>query len=117
MSSTRLLLSLRGARAFRRTFTSSVIRSQDPWPVLPSTPAHEESTRTSPNLPPPPRIERPGEELETMRARLVYQSRKRGTLETDLVLSTFAKENLGRMGKEEMEEFDKVSCFNGIIKY
>ena len=82
--------------------------SKDPWPVLPSTPAHEASTRTPPNFPPPPRIERPGEDLETMRARLVYQSRKRGTLETDLVLSTFARERLGNMTKEEMEEYDRV---------
>lgn len=43
-----------------------------------------------------------------MRARLVYQSRKRGTLETDLVLSTFARENLNSMTKAEMEEYDSV---------
>lgn len=43
-----------------------------------------------------------------MRARLVYQSRKRGTLESDLLLSTFAKEELGQMNETELKEFDKV---------
>ncbi|KAF8915463.1 hypothetical protein BGZ52_000590, partial [Haplosporangium bisporale] len=41
------------------------------------------------NLPPLPRD--PDESLQTIRARLTYQSRKRGILETDLLLSTFAK--------------------------
>ncbi len=44
-----------------------------------------------------------------MRARLVYQSRKRGTLESDLLLSTFAQERLGGMGERELREYDKVS--------
>ncbi|KAI0327544.1 DUF339-domain-containing protein [Cubamyces sp. BRFM 1775] len=43
-----------------------------------------------------------------MRARLVYQSRKRGTLESDLLLSTFAKERLGSMDEAELHEFDKL---------
>jgi succinate dehydrogenase assembly factor 2 len=42
------------------------------------------------------------------RARLVYQSRKRGTLESDLLLSTFAQEHLGAMDAVELSEFDKV---------
>ena len=44
-----------------------------------------------------------------MRARLVYQSRKRGTLESDLLLSTFARDFLGGMSEEELYEYDKVS--------
>ncbi|KIJ36694.1 hypothetical protein M422DRAFT_61099 [Sphaerobolus stellatus SS14] len=44
----------------------------------------------------------------TLKARLVYQSRKRGTLETDLLLSTFAGENLDSMSVEEMREFDRL---------
>ena len=50
--------------------------------------------------------------MEKMRARLVYQGRKRGTLESDLLLSTFAKERLDSMSEEELREFDKVrpSC-------
>lgn len=38
---------------------------------------------------PPLRLPRPNETIETLRARLVYQSRKRGTLESDLVYKKF----------------------------
>ena len=49
------------------------------------------------------------EETETMRARLVYQSRKRGILETDLLLSTFIDSGkLKNMNRTEMEEYDRV---------
>ena len=34
------------------------------------------------------------------------QSRKRGTLESDLLLSTFAAENLGSMSKKQLEQYD-----------
>ncbi|KAG0365614.1 succinate dehydrogenase assembly factor 2 [Gamsiella multidivaricata] len=57
------------------------------------------------NLPPLPRD--PNESLETIRARLTYQSRKRGILETDLLLSTFAKEFLNKMSLEDCQRFDK----------
>lgn len=56
----------------------------------------------------PQPIDRTGEDEETLRARLVYQTRKRGTLETDLILGTFAKEYLGKMSVEELRQFDKV---------
>ncbi len=59
-------------------------------------------------MPPPEPLPRTGEPVENMRARLVYQSRKRGTLESDLLLSTFAKERLGSMSEAELREFDKV---------
>ncbi|GJJ75287.1 succinate dehydrogenase assembly factor 2 [Entomortierella parvispora] len=57
------------------------------------------------NLPPLPRD--PEESLQTIRARLTYQSRKRGILETDLLLSTFAKEFLKDMSIEDCRRFDK----------
>ncbi len=44
-----------------------------------------------------------------MRARLIYQSRKRGTLESDLILSTFANENIHKMDEKELKEYDRVS--------
>lgn len=56
----------------------------------------------------PKPLERHGEDVETLRARLVYQSRKRGNLEMDLILSTFARENLATMSEPELNEFDKV---------
>lgn len=57
--------------------------------------------------------------MQTLKARLVYQSRKRGTLETDLLLSTFAGEFLDGMSVEEMKEFDKASQLNidGILRW
>ncbi|KAI0812097.1 Flavinator of succinate dehydrogenase-domain-containing protein [Xylaria sp. FL0064] len=51
-------------------------------------------------------LRRVGEDEKTMRARLVYQSRKRGILETDLLLSTFADEYLPNMTVEQMTEYD-----------
>ncbi|KAI1274530.1 Flavinator of succinate dehydrogenase-domain-containing protein [Xylaria sp. FL0933] len=51
-------------------------------------------------------LRRVGEDEKTMRARLVYQSRKRGILETDLLLSTFADEYLPNMTLEQMTEYD-----------
>ncbi|CAE6501872.1 unnamed protein product [Rhizoctonia solani] len=56
----------------------------------------------------PPPIPRPNESLSTLRARLVYQTRKRGTLESDLLLSTFAKEHLPGMSEKELREFDQL---------
>ena len=52
---------------------------------------------------------REGEDRETKIARLVYQCRKRGTLETDLLLSTFAKKELKHLPDQELDEFDRVS--------
>ena len=56
----------------------------------------------------PARIDRSYETPDVTRARLVYQSRKRGILETDLVLSTFADKYLPTMSPEELKEYDKV---------
>lgn len=80
---------------------------KDPWP-LPHTPKHMESSTSPENAPPPLRLERPNEPIDRMRARLVYQTRKRGMLENDLLFSTFAKEQLGEMERAELEEFDRV---------
>ena len=92
---------------YTRHLSSSAVRWKDPWP-MPHTPEHMASTASPADLPPPKPLPRPGEPSETTRARLVYQSRKRGTLESDLLLSTFAQEHLGTMDAEELSEFDKV---------
>ncbi|RMZ81694.1 hypothetical protein DV737_g2393, partial [Chaetothyriales sp. CBS 132003] len=52
-------------------------------------------------------LRRVGEDSVTMRARLQYQSRKRGILESDLLLSTFADVNLGSMSKAQLEQYDR----------
>ncbi|KAI0916053.1 hypothetical protein AcV5_003497 [Taiwanofungus camphoratus] len=91
-----------------RLFSTTARRSADPWGPMPNTPEHMSKTTSALDLPPPEPIPRPGEPVEKMRARLVYQSRKRGTLESDLLLSTFAKEQLATMGEVELREFDKL---------
>ena len=96
------------AYATARPIATSHSLRKDPW-MLPSTPEHLASTESPFDLPPPTPIQRPNESVETMRARLVYQSRKRGTLESDLLLSTFAKEHLAKMNEKELTEYDRVS--------
>lgn len=56
----------------------------------------------------PTRIDRSYETSDVTRARLLYQSRKRGILETDLLLSTFADKYLPSMSSEELNEYDAV---------
>ncbi|KAL8640807.1 MAG: hypothetical protein Q9226_008704, partial [Calogaya cf. arnoldii] len=51
-------------------------------------------------------LRRTGEDDNTMRARLLYQSRKRGTLESDLLLSTFADTNLPLMTTKQLQQYD-----------
>lgn len=53
-------------------------------------------------------IKRIGESLETKRARLIYQSRKRGILETDLLLSRFAAKYLKDMSLDQLNEYDEL---------
>ncbi|CAG8493107.1 24861_t:CDS:1 [Dentiscutata erythropus] len=53
-------------------------------------------------------ITRPHETIEQKRARLLYQSRKRGILETDLLLSTFAKKFLNEFTESELKEYDEL---------
>ncbi|KAF8190486.1 mitochondrial protein, partial [Pholiota molesta] len=91
----------------RRSISSTSRVFSDPWP-LPHTPEHIASTATPKDEERMPPIPRPDEPIETLRARLVYQSRKRGTLESDLLLSTFARDNLSTMTQEEMKEYDKL---------
>jgi len=87
-------------------FSSSSRVLVDLWP-LPHTPEHLASTISPADKPLPP-LPRLNETVETLRARLVYQSRKRGTLESDLLLSTFARDHLGAMTEVELKEYDKL---------
>ncbi|KAG6841098.1 hypothetical protein C0991_001905 [Blastosporella zonata] len=99
------LASTRRLLIARRPFSATSYRRKDPWP-LPGTPEHLAST-TMEDVHPNP-LPRPGESVDTLRARLVYQSRKRGTLESDLLLSTFARDNLGTMSEVELKEYDRL---------
>ncbi|KAF8800592.1 hypothetical protein BYT27DRAFT_7175149 [Phlegmacium glaucopus] len=91
----------------RHLISSSSRLLADPWP-LPHTPEHLASTTTPVDTSPLPPLPRLNETIETLRARLVYQSRKRGTLESDLLLSTFARDHLSVMTQEELKEYDKL---------
>ncbi|BFZ55357.1 Succinate dehydrogenase assembly factor 2, mitochondrial [Savitreella phatthalungensis] len=91
--------------------------AQDPYPLIGRLDPPPPNARTSMNhgpvhfpdetLPHPP-IDRSGETVGRKRARLLWQSRKRGILETDLLLSTFAAKYLGEMTPEELELYDKL---------
>ncbi|KAL0960170.1 hypothetical protein HGRIS_011804 [Hohenbuehelia grisea] len=94
------------ARPARR-FSNCRVLYADPWP-LPHSPEHLASTTTPSDVPAPTPLPRPNESVDTLRARLVYQSRKRGTLESDLLLSTFARDHLATMSKVELQEYDKL---------
>uniref|UniRef100_A0A8V5G1L1 Succinate dehydrogenase assembly factor 2, mitochondrial n=1 Tax=Melopsittacus undulatus TaxID=13146 RepID=A0A8V5G1L1_MELUD len=59
-------------------------------------------------IPLPPWQERPDEPLETKRARLLYESRKRGMLENCILLSLFAKENLHHMSEHQLNLYDRL---------
>lgn len=39
--------------------------------------------------------------------RLLYQSRKRGMLENDLILSTFAHKYLNKLNEKQIDEYDR----------
>uniref|UniRef100_A0A1I7TFN9 Succinate dehydrogenase assembly factor 2, mitochondrial n=1 Tax=Caenorhabditis tropicalis TaxID=1561998 RepID=A0A1I7TFN9_9PELO len=54
------------------------------------------------------RAEVPGEQLDAKRARLLYQSKKRGILENDILLGNFAEENLQQMSEVELKAYDKL---------
>ncbi|XP_061409963.1 LOW QUALITY PROTEIN: succinate dehydrogenase assembly factor 2, mitochondrial [Lethenteron reissneri] len=56
----------------------------------------------------PPWEERTGEPLDTKRARLLYESRKRGMLENCILLSFFAKEYLNTMSEKQLRLYDKL---------
>ncbi|KAF5390863.1 hypothetical protein D9757_004499 [Collybiopsis confluens] len=107
-TSTTFRLATRSSRGIpKRSIFVSSARHADPWP-LPGTPEHLASTATPPDESRIKPLERPNESLETLRARLVYQSRKRGTLESDLLLATFARDNLKAMSQEELKVYDKL---------
>lgn len=84
----------------------------DPWSLVPPPPPDAPTgleTMTMAELISSPHPEgRDAETTEILRKRLVYESRKRGILETDLILATFAQERLGSMADRELREYDRV---------
>uniref|UniRef100_A0ABM5F8A4 Succinate dehydrogenase assembly factor 2, mitochondrial n=1 Tax=Pogona vitticeps TaxID=103695 RepID=A0ABM5F8A4_9SAUR len=70
--------------------------------------APSDSGRDLLEIPLPPWQARPQEPLETKRARLLYESRKRGMLENGLLLGFFAKENLNQMNEKQLDLYDRL---------
>jgi succinate dehydrogenase assembly factor 2 len=60
---------------------------------------------------------RDSEDVETLRKRLVYESRKRGILEMELILSTFTKARLETMDEGELREYDRVRPLSSPPSY
>jgi succinate dehydrogenase assembly factor 2 len=56
----------------------------------------------------PPYQAKPGEPVNILKARLLYQSRKRGMLENGLLLSTFAGKYLDSMTEAELKDYDRI---------
>ncbi|KAL3090024.1 hypothetical protein niasHS_006476 [Heterodera schachtii] len=46
--------------------------------------------------------------VDVLRARLLYQSRKRGIRENDILIGGFAEEHLAKMEEHELEQYDRV---------
>ena len=87
--------------ASRRTFTTSYVASANFG--KPQNPPID--TEIKLKIQP---IVRTGETLEVKRAGLLYQSRKRGILESDLLMSRYADARLNSMTMEELDEYDKL---------
>lgn len=59
------------------------------------------SPATSPSVP-------EDESLENMRARLVYQSKKRGILENDILIGVFGEKYVPKMDRETLVDYNKL---------
>lgn len=81
---------LKSWNRFPRHFSSNIYTPEDSTPPLPE---YEE---------------RKNENIDVRRARLLYQSRKRGMLENGLLLSTFADKYLNTMTEDQMDMYDKL---------
>lgn len=51
-------------------------------------------------------IELPVDDIESRRKRLIYRSKQRGWLEVDLLLGTWASENVPKLTGEELDQFE-----------
>ncbi|KAJ2147457.1 Succinate dehydrogenase assembly factor 2 mitochondrial [Coemansia sp. RSA 678] len=84
-----------GARyGVHRTARAQFPRGLASAPAIPATPIGLQRKQRAP------------EDTHTMRRRLLYQMRKRGILETDLLLSTFASQHLPTLSRDEMSDLD-----------
>ncbi|XP_055840257.1 succinate dehydrogenase assembly factor 2-A, mitochondrial isoform X2 [Episyrphus balteatus] len=102
----RPLTSLKGVRLY-----SSNITDKPPIKNLADIPIIDFEDNPD-HLPIPEYPVKLNEPLEQQKQRLLYQSRKRGMLENDLLLSTFASKYLKDMTKEQTKLYDNL--INGV---
>lgn len=62
-------------------------------------------------------IELPNDDLETRQKRLIYRSKQRGWLEVDLLLGTWASENVTKLNKAELDQFENFVNMETIDIY
>lgn len=107
LSTTRLV---RATESPAGVFHKEDFTAQDPYPLQNRTDPRtgEGAIPMDESLTPHAPIDRSGEAVETKRARLLWQSRKRGILETDLLLSTFAAKYLEGMDEQALVLYDAL---------
>ncbi|CAG9766688.1 unnamed protein product [Ceutorhynchus assimilis] len=96
--------SLKALNATRKIFTKPInlgIFARNASDVMVDPP--EDPTITIPRP-----LSRENEDLKQRKARLVYQSRKRGMLENDLLLSTFIAKHLDTFTPQQIDTYDKL---------
>lgn len=75
---------------------------------LSETKFYEDDFRPSEDLAKEKYQDRVGEEIEKKRARLLYQSRKRGMLENCIILSSFADKHIETLDADLLDQYDKL---------
>ncbi|KAK7098556.1 succinate dehydrogenase assembly factor 2, mitochondrial-like [Littorina saxatilis] len=97
------------ASAFRIVprITKNIVCGQSRLSLLRCLYSSDPTLHTGDTEPPLPAYrQRSGENIDLMRARLVYQSRKRGMLENGLLLSTFAGQKLDDLSEAQLRMYD-----------
>jgi succinate dehydrogenase assembly factor 2 len=85
------------------------LRYNSGWEFIQPYPTSKENPEYgAPTIPVPPPLPRDGETLENKKRRLIYSSRKRGILETDLLLSTFIEKHLDQLTPTELAQYDSL---------
>jgi succinate dehydrogenase assembly factor 2 len=85
------------------------VRFNSNWEWISPYPTSKENPEYGlPTIPVPPPLPREGETIEQKKKRLIYSSRKRGILESDLLLSTFIKKYLDSLTPVQLAEYDEL---------
>ncbi|RMX48134.1 hypothetical protein pdam_00014692, partial [Pocillopora damicornis] len=95
---------------FGRNFRHVLYQSRNPHLMRPNMRLlSDKIIDSSDSEPPIPVYKSPqNEPVDRKRARLLYQSRKRGMLENGLLLSTFADKHLDGLNDNQLDQYDKL---------